>query len=241
MTEPHITSFASEPQRDLGVITPETLHFGDSLLLESGETLPAYDIIYETYGTLNEARSNAILICHALTSDHHAAGYKSDDKKTAGWWNLIVGPGKAIDTDVFFVVSINNIGGCSGSTGPSTINPETGKVYGPDFPIVTVPDFVETQLRLTDRLGIEQWAAVIGGSLGAMQALEWSITHPTRLRHAVLIAGAAKLSAQNIAFNEVARQAIRTDPDYCEGHYYEQGKNPERGLRIARMLGHITY
>jgi homoserine O-acetyltransferase len=225
----------------LGIVTPQTARFTKPLKLESGDVLDSYELVYETYGELNAARSNGILLCHALTGDHHAAGLHSDDPKTAGWWDQIVGPGKPIDTNKFFVVSPNNLGGCSGSAGPTSINPQTGKVYGPDFPFVTVNDFVESQRRLADTLEISQWAAVIGGSLGGMQVLEWSITHPERLRHAIVIAAAAKLSAQNIAFNEVARQAIRTDPDYCDGRYFEQDKVPHRGLRVARMVGHITY
>jgi homoserine O-acetyltransferase len=222
-------------------VEPQTTRFNEPLQLESGEVLDSYELIYETYGKLNSARSNAVLLCHALTGDHHAAGQYSNDPKSTGWWDLVVGPNKAIDTNLFFVVSINNLGGCAGSTGPTSIDPKTGKVYGPDFPFVTVNDFVESQRRLADLLKIGQWAAVVGGSLGGMQVLEWSIVHPERLRHAIVIAAAAKLSAQNIAFNEVARQAIRTDPDYCDGYYYEANKVPHRGLRVARMVGHITY
>lgn len=237
-----MTQSAQQPlSSTLGIVTSQTARFSKPLKLESGDVLDSYELVYETYGELNAARSNGILLCHALTGDHHAAGLHSDDPKTAGWWDQIVGPGKPIDTNKFFVVSPNNLGGCSGSTGPTSINPQTGKVYGPDFPFVTVNDFVESQRRLADTLEISQWAAVIGGSLGGMQVLEWSITHPERLRHAIVIAAAAKLSAQNIAFNEVARQAIRTDPDYCDGRYFEQDKVPHRGLRVARMVGHITY
>jgi len=237
-----MTQSAQQPlSSTLGIVTPQTARFSKPLKLESGDVLDSYELVYETYGELNAARSNGILLCHALTGDHHAAGLHSDDPKTAGWWDQIVGPGKPIDTNKFFVVSPNNLGGCSGSAGPTSINPQTGKVYGPDFPFVTVNDFVESQRRLADTLEISQWAAVIGGSLGGMQVLEWSITHPERLRHAIVIAAAAKLSAQNIAFNEVARQAIRTDPDYCNGRYFEQDKVPHRGLRVARMVGHITY
>ena len=237
-----MTQSAQQPlSSTLGIVTPQTARFSKPLKLESGDVLDSYELVYETYGEFNAARSNGILLCHALTGDHHAAGLHSDDPKTAGWWDQIVGPGKPIDTNKFFVVSPNNLGGCSGSAGPTSINPQTGKVYGPDFPFVTVNDFVESQRRLADTLEISQWAAVIGGSLGGMQVLEWSITHPERLRHAIVIAAAAKLSAQNIAFNEVARQAIRTDPDYCDGRYFEQDKVPHRGLRVARMVGHITY
>ena len=226
---------------ELGVVKPQVAHFDTPLALESGGQLDEYSLVYETYGKLNKARSNAVLLCHALTSDHHAAGFHSKDPKTVGWWNLVVGPNKAIDTNRFYVVCLNNLGGCSGSTGPTSINPSNQRVYGPDFPMVSVGDFVESQKRLADKLDISEWAAVIGGSLGGMQALQWTMQYPNMVRNAVIIASAAKLSAQNIAFNEVARQAIRTDPDYCDGHYTEQDKIPHRGLRVARMLGHITY
>lgn len=229
------------PANSVGLITPETLHFSEPLELDSGHTLPEYQIVYETYGTLNEDKSNAILICHALSGDHHAAGYHSMDDRKPGWWDSAIGPDKPFDTNKFFIVSSNNIGGCKGSTGPSTINPATGKNYGSDFPIVTVKDWVKSQALLSDELGIEQWAAVIGGSLGGMQVLRWAIDYPERLRNAVVIAAAPRLSAQNIAFNEVARQAIMTDPDFHDGHFYEHDVVPERGLKLARMLGHITY
>jgi len=217
------------------------LHFDQPLALECGTTLPAYDLIYETYGTLNEERNNAVLICHALSGNHHAAGYHSMEDRKPGWWDSAIGPDKAIDTNRFFVVSLNNLGGCSGSTGPTTINPESGERYGPDFPIITVEDWVHSQARLADQLDIEQWAAIVGGSLGGMQALQWSITYPDRVRHVMVIAAAPKLTAQNIAFNEVARQAIRTDPEFHDGHYERENLLPERGLKLARMLGHITY
>ncbi len=224
-----------------GIVTPRLAHFSDPLILRSGAVLPAYDLAFETYGTLNAAQSNAILICHALSGHHHVAGHYADDPDNIGWWDNMVGPGKPIDTNRFFVVGVNNPGGCHGSTGPSTINPATDKPWGADFPMVAVNDWVHTQARLADRLGIDTWAAVIGGSLGGMQALRWTITHPERVRNAVVIAAAPKLSAQNIAFNDVARQAILTDPDFHGGHYYEHGVRPVRGLRLARMLGHITY
>ncbi len=229
------------PNDSVGLVQPRTVHFDQSLQLSSGETLATYDIVYETYGELNAARSNAVLICHALSGNHHAAGYHDPDDKKPGWWDNMVGPGKVIDTDRFHVISCNNIGGCHGSTGPATINPDTGIPYGPDFPIVTVQDWVRSQARLANVLGIEQWAAVVGGSLGGMQAMQWAIDFPGRIRHAVLIAAAPKLTAQNIAFNEVARQAICSDPNFREGRYYETENEPWRGLRLARMLGHITY
>ncbi|TNC93306.1 MAG: homoserine O-acetyltransferase [Thalassolituus sp.] len=229
------------PVDSVGLVTPKTQHFSEPLTLRSGRVLNEYDLVYETYGKLNESRSNAILICHALSGDHHAAGYHSMDDKKPGWWDTCIGPGKAIDTNRFFVVSLNNLGGCSGSTGPTSINPETGKVYGPDFPIVAVRDWVQSQARLADVLGIECWAAVVGGSLGGMQVLRWSIQYPERLKHAVVIASAPKLSAQNIAFNEVARQAIAKDPDFHDGWYTEKETIPKAGLMQARMLGHLTY
>jgi homoserine O-acetyltransferase len=229
------------PADSVGIVTPSIAHFDQPLSLTSGGVIDAYDLIYETYGELNADKSNAVLICHALSSDHHVAGYHSMEDKKPGWWENIVGPGKPIDTNRFFVVGVNNLGGCAGSTGPATVNPDTGKPYGPDFPIVTARDWVESQARLSDKLGIEKWAAIVGGSLGGMQALQWSIDYPERLSHAVIIAAAPKLTAQNIAFNEVARQAIRTDPDFHDGRYYDHGTEPARGLRIARMLGHITY
>jgi len=229
------------PADSVGLVTPRKHHFDQPLALDSGRELPEYDLVYETYGELNADRSNAILICHALSGDAHAAGYHSENDRKPGWWDSAIGPGKPIDTNRFFVVSSNNLGGCSGSTGPSSINPLTGTRYGPDFPMVTVPDWVRAQARLADVLGIERFAAVIGGSLGAMQALQWAIDYPDRLRHALLIATAPKLSAQNIAFNEVARQAILSDTEFHGGRYMDHGVVPRRGLALARMLGHITY
>lgn len=231
----------SLPPDSVGLVTPQTYHFATPLALDCGRSLPHYDIVYETYGELNAHRSNAVLICHALSGNHHAAGYYSVEDKKPGWWETCIGPGKPIDTQKFFVVSLNNLGGCHGSTGPTSINPENNKQYGPDFPIVTVRDWVRSQAQLSDVLGITQWAAVIGGSLGGMQALQWAMDYPQRLRHCVVIAATPKLTAQNIAFNEVARQAIMSDPEFHEGHYYQQGAIPRRGLMIARMLGHITY
>ena len=229
------------PEGSIGLVKSSTFHFDQPLSLACGETLDAYELVYESYGKLNASRDNAILVCHALSGTHHLAGYNSMEDRKPGWWENIVGPGKVIDTNKFFVVGVNNLGGCNGSTGPTSKNPETNKPYGPDFPIVTVGDWVESQKRLSQKLGIEQWAAVIGGSLGGMQVLQWAIDFPDSLRHAIVIAAAPKLTAQNIAFNEVARQAIRTDPAFFGGHYYEHNTIPESGLRIARMLGHLTY
>ncbi|MEC8524716.1 MAG: homoserine O-acetyltransferase [Pseudomonadota bacterium] len=229
------------PNDSVGLVTPQIQHFDEPLTLRSGRVLEKYDLIYETYGELNADRSNAVLICHALSGDHHAAGYHSMDDKKPGWWETCIGPGKPIDTNRFFVVSLNNLGGCAGSTGPTSTNPETGKPYGPEFPIVAVRDWVNSQARLADVLGIDVWAAVIGGSLGGMQVLRWSIQFPERLKHAVVIASAPKLSAQNIAFNEVARQAIAKDPDFHDGWYQEKNTLPKAGLMQARMLGHLTY
>ena len=231
----------TQTSESVGIVQPQSADFDQPLALESKGRLDSYTLVYETYGTLNDDKSNAILICHALSSDHHAAGKHQEDDTHAGWWDNLIGPGKPIDTNHFYVVCSNNLGGSSGSTGPSSINPATNKPYGPDFPIVTVKDWVTAQARLSDRLGIEKWAAIIGGSLGGMQVLQWSISYPERLRHAVIIASAAKLTAQNIGFNDVARQAIRTDPDFHDGNYYQHDTIPERGLRVARMLGHITY
>lgn len=225
----------------VGVITPQTARFESPLTLKSGATLPFYELVYETYGNLNADKSNAILICHALSGNHHVAGYHAEHEKRPGWWDNMIGPGKPIDTERFFVIGLNNLGGCHGSTGPSSINPQTGKPFGAAFPVVTVEDWVETQARLADMLGIRQFAAIVGGSLGGMQVLQWSINHPDRLRHALVIAAAPRLTAQNIAFNDVARQAILTDPDFHGGDFYAHGVVPRRGLRIARMLGHITY
>jgi homoserine O-acetyltransferase/O-succinyltransferase len=223
----------------VGAVTAQKAHFDQPIKLRSGAQLPSYDIAYETYGELNAARSNAVLVCHALNASHHVAGtYENGD---VGWWDNLVGPGKPLDTRRFFVVGSNYLGSCFGSTGPASINPATGKPWGADFPVVTVEDWVEAQVRLADRLGIERFAAVIGGSLGAMQALQWTLSYPDRVRHALVIAAAPRLTPQNIAFNEVARQAIITDPDFHGGHYYEKGVVPTRGLRIARMIGHITY
>ena len=230
-----------EVQPSLGVVTPHTAQFPRPLALDCGQTLEGFELVYETYGELNAAASNAVLICHALSGDHHAAGFHATTDRKPGWWDACIGPGKAIDTNRFFVVCPNNLGGCRGSTGPLSINPAIGKPYGPDFPIVTVPDWVRAQAVLADHLGIDTWAAVAGGSLGGMNAMQWAIDLPERVRHCVMVAVAPRLSAQNIAFNEVARQAIRSDPDFHEGYYYRHGVIPRRGLMLARMLGHITY
>ena len=224
-----------------GASTPQRLRFDDPLALASGQSIAGYELVFETYGTLSPARDNAVLVCHALNASHHVAGVSATDPTDVGWWDNMVGPGKPVDTDRFFVVGVNNLGSCFGSTGPMSTNPATGRPYGPDFPVVTVEDWVRTQARLADALGIERFAAVMGGSLGGMQALAWSTLYPERLGHCVAIATAPKLSAQNIAFNEVARRAIVTDPDFHGGRFYDHGTVPSRGLQVARMIGHITY
>ncbi|OJS98142.1 MULTISPECIES: homoserine O-acetyltransferase [Marinobacter] len=231
----------SLPSDSVGLVSPQTIHFDTPIELACGQILDNYDLVVETYGTLNPDASNAVLICHALSGHHHAAGYHSMEDKKPGWWDSCIGPGKPIDTNHFFVVSLNNLGGCHGSTGPNSTNPATGKPYGPDFPVITVADWVKSQAYLADHLGIEQWAAVVGGSLGGMQALQWSLDYPERLRHSVVIASTPRLSAQNIAFNEVARQAITSDREFHDGRYYDFGAVPRRGLMLARMVGHITY
>ena len=225
----------------VGIVAPKTAHFNEPLQLKSGQVLPQYHLVYETYGELNADKSNAVMICHALSGHHHVAGKYSEDDKYPGWWDNLIGPGKPLDTNKFFVIGLNNLGGCHGSSGPLSTNPATDKTWGADFPIVTVEDWVNSQARLADYLGIKQLAAILGGSLGGMQALQWSIAYPERVRNALVIASAPNLTAQNIAFNEVARQAIITDPDFYEGRYHDHGVLPRRGLRIARMLGHITY
>lgn len=227
--------------RSVGIVQPRVEHFAEPVLLACGRELADYDIVFETYGELNAQRSNAVLICHALSGHHHAAGYHDADDRKPGWWDDYIGPGKPIDTNLFFVVSLNNIGGCHGSTGPASINPATGKPWGPDFPSLRCRDWVRTQRELMQRLGIPLWAAVIGGSLGGMQAMRWSLEYPELVRHCIVIAAAMKLSAQNIAFNEIARQAIQSDPQFHGGRYIEHGELPARGLALARMVGHITY
>jgi len=223
------------------IATPQTMHFADPLRLQSGASVRDYTLAYETYGTLNADKSNVVLVCHALNASHHVAGVYEGQDKSEGWWDNMIGPGKPVDTHHFFVIGVNNLGSCFGSTGPMHTNPDTGKVYGADFPVVTVEDWVNAQALLLDRLGIHQLAAVMGGSLGGMQALSWTLQHPKRVRHAVVVASAPNLTAENIAFNEVARRAIVTDPDFHGGHFYAHGVVPQRGLRIARMVGHITY
>jgi len=239
------TTGGTEPRtgdgRSVGVVKPQLARFDSPLKLACGRTLPSYELAYETYGELNARRNNAVLICHALNASHHVAGTWEDEPDNVGWWDNMVGPGKPVDTNRFFVVGVNNLGSCFGSSGPSTVNPATGKIWGADFPLVTVEDWVDTQARLADHLGIDDWAAVMGGSLGGMQALCWATRYPGRIRNALVIAAAPNLSAENIAFNEVARQAILTDPDFHEGHFAEAGTLPRRGLRVARMIGHITY
>jgi homoserine O-acetyltransferase/O-succinyltransferase len=227
--------------KSIGTVTPQSMHFSEPLPLQSGAALADYTLVYETYGTLNADRSNAVLVCHALNASHHVAGSYEGKPKSEGWWNNMVGPGKPLDTDRFFVIGVNNLGSCFGSTGPMHNNPATGKPYGASFPVVTVEDWVHAQARLADCLGIQKFAAVMGGSLGGMQALAWSMLYPTRIAHSLVIASTPKLSAQNIAFNDVARQAILTDPDYHDGDFYAHGVVPKRGLRVARMIGHITY
>jgi homoserine O-acetyltransferase len=240
----------------VGIVTPQNFHFPEPLTLECNRTLPSFDLIVETYGTLNSDHSNGVLICHALSGNHHAAGFHSNDDKKSGWWDNMIGPHKAIDTNQFFVVCVNNIGSCFGSTGPTTINPDSMNAdgtktdstetdsphpYGPDFPLITIKDWVKTQAMLSDRLGIDIWHAIVGGSMGGMQALQWSVDYPDRLKRCVVIASTPKLSAQNIAFNEVARQSILSDPDFKDGRYLQAGTYPRRGLILARMVGHITY
>ncbi len=234
--------FSTETSQGVGVVETKYLHFAsppDELILESGEKLGPVTVAYETYGQLNDQRSNAILILHALSGDAHAAGFHKGDEKP-GWWDDMIGPGKAFDTDKYFVICSNVLGGCKGTTGPSSVNPETGKKYGLHFPIVSILDMVNVQKHLIDHLQIDRLLSVAGGSMGGMQALEWLVSYPDRLRSAVVIATAAKHSPQQIAFHEVGRQAIMADPHWKAGHYY-RGHSPAKGLAVARMVGHITY
>ena len=227
--------------RSVGDVSPQSFHFDEPLPLRSGTSLGPYDLMVETYGQLNAERSNAVLVCHALNASHHVAGSYAGEAKSEGWWDNLIGPGKPLDTDKFFVIGVNNLGSCFGSTGPMHANPATGRAWGADFPVVTVQDWVDAQARVVERFGILKLAAVLGGSLGGMQALDWALRYPDQLRHCIAIATAPNLSAQNIAFNEVARRAIVTDPDFHGGHFYAHGVVPKRGLRVARMIGHITY
>jgi homoserine O-acetyltransferase/O-succinyltransferase len=230
-----------QENNSIGIVAPQTAHFDSPLTLKSGAVLPQFHLVFETYGKLNAAKSNAVIVCHALSGNHHVAGKYAEADKNAGWWDNLIGPNKPLDTNKFFVIGLNNLGGCHGSSGSSSINTATGKPFGATFPIVTVEDWVNSQALLLDYLGIETLAAVIGGSLGGMQALQWTLAYPERVKHALVIASAPNLTAQNIAFNEVARQAIMTDPEFYDGDYYAHNTVPRRGLRIARMLGHITY
>ena len=232
---------AARDQDSVGIVSPQTAHFTEPLALACGRKLAPYDLVYETYGELNQDHSNAVLICHALSGHHHAAGYHHPDDKKPGWWDECIGPGKPIDTSRFYVVSLNNLGGCHGSTGPSSINPDTGKPWGPQFPPLRARDWVNSQAKLADLLQVTCWAAVIGGSLGGMQAMRWALMYPQRVKHCVVIASAMKLSAQNIAFNEIARQAIVSDPNFENGYYQDSNTIPDKGLALARMVGHITY
>lgn len=234
----NVSAFAGS---DLGVVTPQRFSYPHPFPLRSGSTLPGFELLYETYGELNAERSNAVLICHALSGHHHAAGLHTLQDEKPGWWNNCIGPGKAIDTRLFHVVAVNNLGGCHGSTGPCSLMPDGINQWGPEFPTVAVEDWVRSQALLADHLGIDRFAAVIGGSLGGMQALQWSIDFPDRVRSAILIASAAKLTAQNIAFNEIARHAITSDPHFADGRYRTNGENPDVGLALARMIGHVTY
>ncbi|MEQ9450318.1 MAG: homoserine O-acetyltransferase [Pseudomonadales bacterium] len=232
---------SNAPANSVGLVSPQVFRHAADFMLQCGESLPGFELVYETYGQLNEARSNAILICHALSGHHHAAGYHHEEETKPGWWDTCIGPDKPFDTNRFFVVCLNNLGGCHGSTGPRSKNPRTGQAFGPEFPRVVVKDWVASQALLAEHLGIEKFAAVAGGSLGGMQAMQWAIDFPDRIHAAVIIAAAAKLSAQNIAFNEIARHAILNDPQFFAGRYVENETNPDQGLMLARMIGHVTY
>ena len=230
----------SAAKNSIGLVKPQSADITRPLKLACGAVLPSHKLVFETYGELNAERNNAILICHALSGDHHAAGFHEGDDKP-GWWDHYIGPEKPIDSNKFFIVSVNNIGSCFGSTGPTSINPETGEAWGATFPSLRARDWVESQRLLMEHLQITCWAVVIGASLGGMQAMRWSLEHPNMVRHAVVIASAMKLTAQNIAFNEIARRAIKSDPDFCDGNYLQHNKVPARGLALARMIGHVTY
>ncbi len=241
MTSKTIHSNVAGAEAGVGLVQEQVIEFDQSFNLVSGKVLVGFRLAFETYGNLNAQKSNAVLICHALNASHHVAGQRTDSPADIGWWDNMVGPGKPVDTTIFFVIGVNNLGSCFGSTGPTSLNPLTGEPYGGDFPVVTVEDWVHAQAQLADALGLERVAAVMGGSLGGMQAMQWAISYPRRIAHAVVIASTPRLSAQNIAFNEVARRAIITDPDFCDGHFYKENKIPKRGLAVARMIGHITY
>jgi len=225
----------------IGIVKPNIFKCADPIKLSCGMTLDNFELIYETYGKLNKNKDNAVLVCHALSGNQHVAGRHKKTDKHPGWWDSLVGPGKPLNTNKFFVIGINNLGGNEGSTGPKSINPKTKKVWGSSFPIITVEDWVKTQKTLINYLGIQRLSSVIGGSLGGMQALEWNLQFPNEVKNTIIIAAAPNLTAQNIAFNEVARQSIITDPDFQKGNFYTKKNKPKRGLRVARMLGHITY
>ena len=230
-----------EKINSVGIVKPKIFKCADPIKLSCGMALDNYELIYETYGKLNKNKDNAVLVCHALSGNQHVAGRHKKTDKHPGWWDSLVGPGKPLNTNKFFVIGINNLGGNEGSTGPKSINPKTKKVWGSSFPIITVEDWVKTQKTLINYLGIQRLSSVIGGSLGGMQALEWNLQFPNEVKNTIVIAAAPNLTAQNIAFNEVARQSIITDPDFQKGNFYTKKNKPKRGLRVARMLGHITY
>lgn len=227
-------------QNSVGLVTAEKVLIDTPLTLACGTVLPSHELMVETYGCLNTDKSNAILICHALSGHHHAAGFYEGDGKP-GWWDDYIGPGKPMDSNRFFIVSLNNIGSCFGSTGPTSTNPATGEAWGAQFPPLRARDWVESQKLLMEKLGIDRWAAVIGGSLGGMQAMRWSLEHPDKVANSIVIASSMRLSAQNIAFNEIARRAIKSDPQFFNGDYLKQGAAPRHGLALARMIGHVTY
>ena len=221
-------------------VATEKISFTEPFTLQSGKVLPNFDLMTETYGELNNNKDNAVLICHAFSGNHHAAGIKDGEKKP-GWWDELIGDGKTIDTKNYFVVALNNIGGCHGSTGPTTIESGSGQPNGANFPEVSVSDWVKTQKLLADRFGINCWEMVAGGSLGGMQALQWAISYPEKVKKAAIIAASSKISTQNIALNEVAREIIKKDENFHNGDYMSKGVSPKKGLKAARMLGHITY
>ena len=227
--------------QSVGLVTPQVAHFDTPFQLSNGATLDQHQLIFETYGELNASGTNAVLICHALSGSHHAAGIHDATEQRPGWWDLAIGPGKPIDTNRLFVVCSNNLGGCDGSTGPNTPMPGTSTPWGSQFPQPQVRDWVRSQKLLAEYLGISRWAAVVGGSLGGMQALQWAIDFPDWVEHCVALASAPGLTAQNIAFNEIARHAILSDPDFRGGHYLAQDALPVRGVALARMVGHLTY